>query len=271
MKSTFLSLATRPFSFDYDEAKAYTDTVRWPAFLYSLAYVVVIFSIKAYMSQRKPYELTRALNFWNAWLAIFSTAGGIVTGLGLLNQIYQGGFVSSYTHAGGYFRGICGYFTWMFVMSKMAEFGDTILIVLRKKPLIFLHWYHHVLTMNYAIISYSCDMGFNSWIVWMNFSVHSIMYGYYMLRSMGIKVPAWVAQNITTMQLLQFLITLAILFHVWYLQATGVKVDSDTTMYWFCLIMELSYVALFANFYYHSYVKAGGKKYNAEKKPVKSE
>ena len=36
---------------------------------------------------------------------------------------------------------VAGYWTFMFVMSKVPELGDTIFIVLRKQPLIFLHWY----------------------------------------------------------------------------------------------------------------------------------
>lgn len=36
---------------------------------------------------------------------------------------------------------VCGFWTWLFVLSKLPELGDTIFIVLRKQPLIFLHWY----------------------------------------------------------------------------------------------------------------------------------
>lgn len=262
--STFLEIATTT-PFDYEKAKEYTRSVEKPAFFVSIAYVVVIFSIQAIMKNFKAFQLTSLLNLWNALLAIFSTIGSFMTGFGLFHEIYYRGFVSSYTHIGDYFYGYSGYWTFLFTMSKIMEFGDTIFIVLRKKPLIFLHWYHHVLTMNYAIISYSYDTAFNSWIGWMNFTVHSIMYGYYMLRSLGVKVPAWIARNITTMQIVQFIITLFILFHVGYLSNSGVQVDSHPNIFWFCLIMEISYVVLFANFYFQSYIKGGGNKFIEEK------
>jgi hypothetical protein len=31
----------------------------------------------------------------------------------------------------------------MFAWSKVAELGDTLFLVLRKREVIFLHWYHH--------------------------------------------------------------------------------------------------------------------------------
>ncbi|EFP07179.1 hypothetical protein GCK72_013549 [Caenorhabditis remanei] len=265
---SFFEVATTvPFS--HELSKRHIAQTQWPAFWISMAYVVVIFGIKAVMTNKKPFDLTGPLNYWNAALAIFSTLGSIATSFGLLHEFITRGFFESYIHIGDFYNGLSGFFTWLFVLSKVAEFGDTLFIVLRKKPLMFLHWYHHVLTMNYAFMSFEANLGFNTWITWMNFSVHSIMYGYYMLRSFGVKIPAWIARNITTMQILQFIITHFILFHVGYLAVTGQSVDSTPTYYWFCLLMEISYVILFGNFYYQSYIKGGGKKFAAEKKTDK--
>ncbi|VDK55178.1 unnamed protein product [Gongylonema pulchrum] len=37
-----------------------------------------------------------------------------------------------------------------FAASKIAELGDTIFLVMRKKPLAFLHWYHHAVVLIYS-------------------------------------------------------------------------------------------------------------------------
>ena len=37
-----------------------------------------------------------------------------------------------------------------FALSKVAELGDTFFVVMRKKPLIFLHWYHHAVVLVYS-------------------------------------------------------------------------------------------------------------------------
>uniref|UniRef100_A0A914RG47 Elongation of very long chain fatty acids protein n=1 Tax=Parascaris equorum TaxID=6256 RepID=A0A914RG47_PAREQ len=181
-----------------------------------------------------------ALNLWNTWLAIFSIIGSGVTTVSLFNEI------SSYTVYGQFFEGPSGYLSFLFCISKIAELGDTIILVLRKRPLIFLHWYHHVLTLNYGVLSLSEKTPYNTWIIWLNFTVHAIMYSYYLLRSMHFRIPAAIAQTITITQILQFIITVLILTHIAYLKVIGVHVDGTMSTYMFC-----------------------GKKFNAEKEALK--
>ena len=102
-----------------------------------------------------------------------------------------------YTH--GFYHSLCipsfieqdrvsGFWTWMFVLSKVPELGDTIFIVLRKQKLIFLHWYHHITVLIYCWYPFSQYTAPARWFVVMNFIVHSIMYTYYAfkaLRSVG--------------------------------------------------------------------------------------
>ncbi|MFH4973711.1 hypothetical protein AB6A40_000420 [Gnathostoma spinigerum] len=241
-----------------------------PSFYLSIVYVIVIFSLKFIMKNRKPFELSRSLELWNAWLAIFSVIGSVISSRALYTVIVNEGVVASYTRIGSFFTGASGYMSWLFCLSKILELGDTIFLVLRKKPLIFLHWYHHVLTLNYGMISLGEGAAYNTWIIWLNFSVHAIMYSYYLLRSLGVRVPAAIAKNITNMQIAQFLITLVILCHCGIIMLSGGRVDTTIHTYFICLLMEISYVILFANFFYQSYVKGGGKKFISEKKQEKS-
>ncbi|KAL7072758.1 hypothetical protein ACQ4LE_007769 [Meloidogyne hapla] len=268
---SFLSVSlSQPF--DLDAAKVYTKSVQWAGIWVATLYVVVIFGIQWFMKDRKPLQISLSLQLWNAWLALFSIVGSIVTSYGLLREIFfEDGLVASYTKVGGFFEGTVGLWTFWFCISKFAELGDTIFIVLRKRPLIFLHWYHHVATLNYGLMSYVDNTAFNSWIVWLNFTVHAVMYSYYFLAACKIRLPAWFAQCLTSAQITQFLITLAILAHAGIRMVYGLRVDTTVTSYLYCLLMEISYVALFGNFFYHSYIRGGGKKFNREKaKPADS-
>jgi len=266
---TMLEMMTKS-PFDYEAAKGYVEQITWPSFWISMVYIVVIFGIKWYMKDRKPLNLGSSLNYWNGWLALFSIGGCLVTTPALFHEIQKFGLISSYCYVNDFYYGMSGFWSFLFVLSKVAELGDTIFIVLRKRPLMFLHWYHHVLTLNYGMLSYREDTAFNTWIVWLNFSVHAIMYSYYWLRSMHIRVPASIAQCITVLQITQFVITHAVLFHVGILWLQGTRCSVTPHTYWLCLGMEISYLALFGNFFYHSYIAGGGKKFVAEKQ-VKGE
>jgi len=266
--SSFLQVSLdQPFT--YEKGIRYSESVQSFAFWLSMLYVVLIFGIKAYMTNKKPLSIKLPLQLWNLWLALFSIGGSLITSYALYREISKYGLVSSYTKCQDFFEGYSGLWTFWFCMSKMAELGDTIFIVLRKKPLIFLHWYHHVATLNYGILSYNENTAYNTWIVWLNFTVHAFMYTYYFLSACSIRCPAWVSQMITTSQITQFLITLVILFHVGYLKLAGYAVDTTWGVYLYCLAMEISYVVLFGNFFYHAYIKSGGAKFQREKTAVK--
>ena len=42
------------------------------------------------------------------------------------------------------------------MLSKVPETIDTLFIVLRRQPLIFLHWYHHASVLVYCFYRYVC-------------------------------------------------------------------------------------------------------------------
>ena len=48
-----------------------------------------------------------------------------------------------------------GYWTFMFALSKVPELGDTLFIVLRKQPLIFLHWYVSIPSKFFKLLNFS--------------------------------------------------------------------------------------------------------------------
>jgi hypothetical protein len=63
----------------------------------------------------------------------------------------------------------------LFILSKIPELIDTVFIVQRKRPLIFLHWYHHVTVLLYCWHSYATEASQALYFVAMNYSVHAVM------------------------------------------------------------------------------------------------
>ncbi|KHN79186.1 Putative fatty acid elongation protein 3 [Toxocara canis] len=235
------------------------------------AYVIAIFSIQYIMRERKAFDLQRALYVWNAMLAIFSIAGFIRLTPTFIGQFRERGFISTFTEVGPCFTdNVAGYWTFLWVVSKIPELIDTIFIVLRKRPLMLMHWYHHACTGYFSFVAYASGNAFMIWIVWLNFFIHSFMYSYYMLRSMRIRVPPQVAQIITGAQIVQFLITQAIMAYLAILCMTT-NANYDVTLKAFLLgaFMEITYTMLWVQFYYVSYIDNGGKKYKDHQKLIK--
>lgn len=86
-------------------------------------------------------------------------------------------------------------------MSKVVELGNTVFVVLRKRPLTFLHVYYHcsVLCVSWYLGSQGAPTA--RWFITMSLSVHSIMYAYYALQTARwVKIPKPFAMAITILQ-----------------------------------------------------------------------
>lgn len=84
---------------------------------------------------------------------------------------------------------------WIFALSKVIEFGDTVFIVLRKSRLSFLHWYHHITVCVYSWYALTpIPSALSDWFGGMNYSVHTCMYTYYALRASGYKLHPLIAK-----------------------------------------------------------------------------
>ena len=127
-------------------------------------------------------------------------------------------------------------------------------IVLRKQRLIFLHWYHHITVLLYSWYSYKDQVAGGSWFMTMNYLVHSLMYTYYAARAAGLRVPRPCAMVITATQILQMAMGLAVLGLV-YSWMHEVRCPSNMDNITWGSLMYLSYLILFASFFYKTYLR----------------
>jgi hypothetical protein len=232
------------------------------------AYVVAIWSIKYVMANKKPFDLQTPLIVWNAILAVFSIAGFVRMTPTFLDVIHKHGLQHTYTHISAIQKdSVAGYWTFLWVVSKIPELIDTLFIVLRKKPLMFMHWYHHAVTGYFAFVTFYEDNAYMIWVVWLNYFIHSFMYSYYCARALNYKIPPQFAQLLTGAQIVQFLITHAVMGHLLVLMMNNPSNKYAVTYKGFAIgaVMELSYLMLWFRFYYISYIRGGGKKYVAHK------
>jgi hypothetical protein len=91
----------------------------------------------------------------------------------------------------------------LFILSKIPELVDTVFLVLKRKPVIFLNWYHHITVLLFCWHSYVTEAAYGLFFIAMNYTVHAVMYGYFALMALKILpkwFPSWI---ITIMQISQ--------------------------------------------------------------------
>jgi len=224
-------------------------------FVYSVVYLIVVFGTQFYMNSRKRLELRPYLAFWSGILALFSIIGSIRTVPELVYNLQKYGFEFSLCDSSYVQQGACtAVWTALFTLSKVLELGDTIFIVLRKQPLIFLHWYHHITVMIYCWFSYPQGIGPGRWYMVMNFVVHSFMYTYYCLRALQYMFPRWVNMFITSLQLIQMIVGIYVNIASYQVLNEGRACAQNYNNIQLAIMMYFSYFVLFAHFFYSTYI-----------------
>lgn len=264
---------------DAENFAAWLSEHMYMPFLFSFLYVLVIFGIQSIMKDRKPFNLRYPLAAWSLALATFSILGSLRTVPSVLRILYYKGadhLICGDTRFDWVDGDPAGWWTMIFILSKVPELGDTLFIVLRKRTLITLHWYHHITVMTFCWHSWAtfCLNGlvYSS----MNLTVHAFMYFFYTLTALGYR-PTKYAQMITVIQILQMLVGTAVTTYVniheyfvqpkqfeWAIGPVPWHADPGFATSPLCavhptnaiagLIMYTSYLWLFCVFFYQAYL-----------------
>ena len=227
----------------------------WMLSVYASAiYLVVIYAGRRFMTDKNPYELRKILLLWNVGLAVFSIMGAYVMAPSLYGIVSKEGFVRSVCWTDVIHLDYKALWSTLFTLSKLLELFDTAFIVLRKSPLIFLHYYHHVTVLMYTWYSHAHIIASAHWFGSMNYMVHSIMYSYYVLRSAGFKLPTASMQAITILQLLQMIIGLVCNYTASQLLKEGKNCMMTWDHVYITYVLYGSYALLFVHFFYQKYM-----------------
>merc|ERR550539_2137027 len=87
----------------------------------------------------------------------------------------------------------------------------------------------------------------------MNYFVHSLMYTYFALRAMRVRVPKVVAMVITSLQLLQMVVGCAVNYFAFKFKESGRPCAVSDNNLFYSALMYFSYFVLFARFFYKAY------------------
>lgn len=148
----------------------------------------------------------------------------------------------------------CGCRGFLLSHTQCRELLDTFFIVIHKKNLIFLHWYHHISVLLYCWHSYVTKAPTGIIFSCMNYAVHALMYFYYFLMAVKLKPkwfnPVW----ITVAQIAQMVVGVAVTISGWYIMKTkpeGCALSKENNLA--ALVMYGSYLFLFLQFFFGRY------------------
>jgi hypothetical protein len=249
----------------YEETFDYAATYRWLTnnwrvfYMIGILYPTIAFKIDSLGIQKNNRFDTLYL-WWNAMLSGYSAWtvwmlwSGYVTSGGLDQSLIE-------TIRSPAWATATEYTAFIFAMSKIAEFGDTALILARGRPLRFIQWFHHLLTYIYAYQQYvGIPIRHNSAVsmfVLMNSTVHTIMYGWYAISTAGFRTPGWFKHMISGIQTTQM-----------FLGCWGIYVanhgdgwrTNDPVVFYIATIMYSIYVFLFGHMLVTNIMGGGGAK-----------
>jgi hypothetical protein len=177
---------------------------------------------------------------------------------------------------GGLWRSLCdlnegiweqglNYYGFFFYLSKFYEVLDTVIILAKGKQSSLLQTYHHA----GATLSMWAGIRFASPPIWIfvvfNSLIHTLMYFYYTLSALKVRVPTVVKRALTTAQITQFVVGgsfgLLHIFVYYFNPSTGgynaCLADSGQS---FAVLFNVFYLTpltyLFVMFWIESYVRA---------------
>jgi len=212
-----------------------------PAILYPF-----LINIREFTNIKRTYNLPRTLFLWNTFQCIFSTVATYKVGKPFLYKLFKYGYHESVCLTRkdiSYQFQPWGKWIFLFMLSKIVDLGDTLFMVIKGKPVNFLHWYHHLYTLIAVYIQSLTMVETTEWIAITNYAIHSWMYGHYALATI---VPSIRGNRILTiLQIMQMLHAFVLSnYHAMYCNSI-IDITSIT--------MSVVYTVLFVSFYTKKY------------------
>ncbi|EJU02010.1 GNS1/SUR4 membrane protein [Dacryopinax primogenitus] len=247
----------------------------WPVVTgWLVGYLGVIFGIREIMKPYKPLKLNGLFQIHNLFLVTVSALVLVLMLEEILPHWYKHGFFSAICNTTAWTPRMEFYYIVNYYI-KYVELIDTVFLVLKKKPLAFLHVFHHAAT---ALLCFTQLEGRTSvsWVVIsINLAVHVLMYYYYYATAGGAKI--WWKKYLTTFQIVQFVIDLFVVYFAtysyfaatrWDAPSLGTCAGTEGAALFGCGLLT-SYLFLFISFYINTYTKKGAKKAKGQHKTLR--
>ena len=178
----------------------------------TVIYLLIVLNGKYIMQNRDPKNIDKIMLWYNVYQCVVNGITVYVMVDNILNKnVELIGNLSTNMKL--------SYWVWLHYTNKYIELLDTMFMIVRKKfnQVTFLHCYHHVLLIWAWFLVIRVNPGGDSYFgAMINSFIHVIMYTYYSMPIIGIKVPLFIKKTITNCQKIQFCLCLSHSFYVIY-------------------------------------------------------
>jgi len=236
------------------------------SFIIAAAYILLlVLGPKVMQFFDRPRWLKPVIVLWNLLLVIFSTAGAFRIISLTLPEVQRLGALSFICHDA---RNRCGnlplqcLYLCLFCASKVPEMLDTVFLIIAKKNVIFLHWFHHLTVMLFCWVSWAYMTPVGILYAAMNFSVHSLMYAWYGLAAIRLKPTRYLSQAVTVLQIVQMVFGSILAVYVSVQPTCENHVYATRTG----ILIYGSYLVLFVKFFINAYYLRPKKKGKGKQK-----
>ncbi|KAF3790612.1 Elongation of fatty acids protein 3-like [Nymphaea thermarum] len=225
-----------------------------PSFLFSAVatYVSTVLCLWLFMRNREPVGSLRLVTgLHNLFLLLLSLVMAVGCSLSAARQMPNINWLFCFP-PGTEPSGPVFFWCYIFYLSKIFEFSDTVFILLKKKPLTFLHVYHHAVVVVMCFLWLQHVQSLLVIALVTNASVHTLMYTYYLCCSVG-HAPKW-KRMVTDCQILQFLFSIAVSTVLLWEHFSGGGIGCCGMKAWgFNAVFNVSLLILFFNFHSKNY------------------
>ncbi|KAF8517284.1 elongase of fatty acids ELO [Hysterangium stoloniferum] len=186
----------------------------WPTAVATLmGYVGFVLGLQELMRPYKAFQLNNLAKAHN----VFLSAGSFVL-LALFAKeiapiLFREGFFYAICNADALTTNMETYYMIAYY-SKFYELLDTVFLALKKKPLAFIHVFHHAATPLLGLVALNSRIIMGWFPFGLNLAVHVVMYYYYYVSAGGYKI--WWKKYITTIQIGQFVLDAMLGYFVAY-------------------------------------------------------
>eukprot|EP01027_Heterolobosea_sp_BB2_P023882 GEZU01035919.1.p1 GENE.GEZU01035919.1~~GEZU01035919.1.p1 ORF type:complete len:278 (-),score=116.67 GEZU01035919.1:77-910(-) len=228
----------------------------------SVIYIICKFAGERIMKNRKPIKLPVLTFVHNIFLCLISAAMLLGTIVEAVRIVYEENQSKGITPVVALLCdpsartsfGRMNAWVYVFYLTKYYEFLDTMFLILMKKEVILLHWYHHFITLILVWVGLEYQQPLQWVPLVTNCGVHVLMYYYYAITSPLIQGRVWWKSYITTIQIIQFVVDLILAqVFAFFLLTRKDCSGGDIPSMIFGEAVILSFLILFIQFYKKTY------------------